>query len=162
MTKANNGSGNTIERDDWETPRWLFSELNAQYGFGFDCCATQENKKCGNYSNDFLGCPHDCIKWMNPPFSKAKEMIEKFFQFVDKGVMIYRCDNLETEVWQGIIFPKADWIFIPNKRINYEHKQRKMKGSRFPSALIGIGVEPPKYLDGVTLFIRKKTEVLNE
>ena len=47
-------------------------------------------------------------------------MFEHFFKVVIKGVAIYRCDNFETKIWQEIIFPKATWIFIPNKRIVYD------------------------------------------
>ena len=43
--KANNGSGNIPERDEWRTPQELFDVLNKQYFFDFDCCATNENKK---------------------------------------------------------------------------------------------------------------------
>ena len=90
---------------------------------------------------------------MNPPFSKAFKMFEHFFKVVNKGVCIYRCDNMETKVWQDIILPNASWIFIPNKRIKYEGHEGK--GSRFPSALIGFNVEPPKNINGVVLWLKK-------
>ena len=152
--KANNGSGNKIERDEWETPRWLFDFLNNQYGFRYDCCANYENRKCRVYADNFLSMKEtNFISWMNPPFSKAREMFEHFFKTIKKGVAIYRCDNMETKIWQDIILRKADWIFIPNKRISYEGMDGK--GSRFPSALIGIGVIPIRFFPGITLFIRK-------
>ncbi len=154
--KANNGSGNTIERDDWETPKWLFDILNKQYNFTFDCCSTDKNTKCNVWTDDFLDYNEDFthdLSWMNPPFSKAEHMFDHFFKVVSKGVAIYRCDNMETKIWQNIILPNADWIFIPKGRISYEGKEGK--GSRFPSALIGIGVEPPKELEGFTLLIKK-------
>jgi hypothetical protein len=93
---------------------------------------------------------------MNPPFSKASEMFSHFFKIIKKGVAIYRCDNLETKVWQDIIFKGADWIFIPAGRIAYQYNPdlRQGKGCRFPSALIGKGVLPPKDLKGTILLIR--------
>ena len=45
-SKGNDGTGNIEERDDWETPQWLFDILNAQYNFDFDCCADDKNTKC--------------------------------------------------------------------------------------------------------------------
>ena len=151
--KANNGSGNIESRDEWETPQWLFNILDKQYIFTYDCCATDKNTKCDVWSNeDFLDYDesfiHD-IHWMNPPFSKSFEMFEHFFKVVSKGVAIYRCDNFETKIWQELIFPNVSWVFIPNKRIAYEGM--KGKGSRFPSALIGVGVKPPKEINGVIL-----------
>jgi len=154
--KANNGSGNIVERDEWETPQWLFDILNKQYKFDFDCCADENNKKCDYWQDDFLDMDEfnseNDMTWMNPPFSKALHMFDHFFDIIKKGVSIYRCDNMETKIWQEIILKKADWIFIPKGRISYEGKEGK--GSRFPSALIGIGIEPPKELNGVTLFVR--------
>ena len=86
---------------------------------------------------------------MNPPFSKALEMFKTFFYIMGKGVAIYRCDNMETKIWQEIIFPKASWIFIPLGRICYEGMEGS--GSRFPSALIGYNVKPPKGIKGTLL-----------
>ncbi len=90
---------------------------------------------------------------MNPPFSLAREMFEHFFKVVSKGVAIYRCDNLETSLWQEVILANADWVFIPKGRISYEGKEGK--GSRFPSALIGKGIPIPKELKGFTLKVQK-------
>lgn len=153
-----NRSGNIESRDDWETPNILWDKLDEQYNFQVDCCANKHNYKVNLHCEDFeitiksnfiintnvLTC------WMNPPFSKAKKMFEHFFKVVSKGVAIYRCDNLETKIWQEIILRNADWIFIFDYRINYTGK----KGTG--SALIGIGVKPPKSLTGTTLFLNKR------
>ena len=77
--KGNDGTGNKVDRDDWETPQWLFDKLNDQYKFEFDCCATENNSKCRLFSSnlqDNKGIPY--ISWMNPPFSKADIMIKHF------------------------------------------------------------------------------------
>ena len=152
--KANDGSGNVPERDNWQTPQKLWDKLNKQYGFMTDCCASKENSKCGHYYSlkkpfhKFDSVLDDCC-WMNPPFSDAKTMFWVFLQRVKKGVAIYRCDNMETEIWQNFILPYMDWVFIPKGRICYEGMEGK--GSRFPSALIGIGVPIPEDLEGFTL-----------
>jgi len=154
--KGNDGTGNIIERDDWHTPQWLFDMLNAQYNFEFDCCADKDNKKCRLWHDNFVmvgneeaGLEEECC-WMNPPFSKAETMFRHFFDTVGNGVCIYRCDNLETALWQNIILKNATWVFFPKGRISYEGKAGK--GSRFPSALIGFNVPEPNGLDGTTLF----------
>ena len=165
--KGNNGSGNIEERDLWETDQDLFDILNEQYNFQIDCCASENNKKCFFYYDDFINqyttiCK-DSINWMNPPFSKANLMFEHFFKVIEKGIAIYRCDNMETKVWQDIILKNCDWVFIPKGRWTYNFFEFsssgiKNKGSRFPSALIGVGVEPPKDLNGVTLFKNGKNK----
>ena len=94
---------------------------------------------------------------MNPPFSKAREMFKQFFKIVDRGVAIYRCDNFETRIWQYLILSNCSWIFIPKGRVVYEGMNGL--GSRFPSALIGVGVDPPKFVDGVCLKLGVKRNV---
>ncbi len=151
--KANNGKGNNPIRDEWETPQELFDKLHSQYKFTLDCCANKDNSKLSYHSNNFEDIKQVDIAWMNPPFSKAWKMLEHFFKVVKKGVAIYRCDNFETAIWQKIIFPNCSWIFIPNRRISYEGLDGD--GARFPSALIGIGVDIPKGLTGTILKVKK-------
>jgi len=161
MGTGNDGTGNIAERDDWHTPQWLFDILDAQYEFTFDCCADVHNRKCKNWHDDFLkveneeaGFDDEDVCWMNPPFTKAKVMFEHFFEVVPCGVCIYRCDNMETKIWQHIL-KNATWILMPNGRIHYEGKSGK--GSRFPSALIGFNVETPEGIEGTTLIIKHRT-----
>ena len=152
--KGNNGSGNNVSRDDWETPQWLFDILNKQYNFKLDCCATKENRKCPFFTDNFLKEPqNNVMAWINPPFSKAKERIEHFLKTRGQGIGIYRCDNIETQIW-SLIFKEADWIFVFNKRICYEGHEGK--GARFGSALFGIGCLPPKELEGTILYSQKQ------
>jgi len=157
MGNGNNGTGNIIERDDWHTPQWLFDMINTQYNFKMDCCADPNNSKCVMWHTDFLNklINRELTCWMNPPFSKARNMFEHFFDVVGKGVCIYRCDNLETALWQDVILKHATWIFIPKGRISYEGKEGK--GSRFPSALIGFNVKPPKEIEGTILIIKQNS-----
>lgn len=32
--------------DEWETPQALFDELNKEFHFTLDVCATEKNRKC--------------------------------------------------------------------------------------------------------------------
>ena len=152
--KGNDGTGNIEERDNWQTPQWLFDKLNKQYRFTQDCCADEKNTKCDIWCDNFLDFKNffkSDVCWMNPPFSKALHMFDHFFNNTPRGICIYRCDNFETKIWQEVIFPNACWVFIPNKRIAYEGMEGS--GARFPSALIGFNVEPPKEIEGKILLI---------
>jgi hypothetical protein len=151
--KGNDGKGNIPERDEWETPPKLFNILNNQYKFTIDCCANKYNSKLSSYSDNFENVHHVNVGWMNPPFSKARLMFEHFFKVTESGVAIYRCDNLETKIWQDVILQHANWIFIPKGRISY--KGLKGSGSRFPSALIGVNIKPPENINGKLLIVNK-------
>ena len=162
--KGNDGKGDIPERDEWQTKQELWNKLNKQYKFIFDCCANEKNSKCKVFFNDFKKQTRDIfyMSWMNPPFSKAYEMFEHFFKVIKKGVAIYRCDNMETKVWQDIILKRATWIFIPKGRVSYTPFEvgdmRNGMGTRFPSALIGFNVDTPKELEGVVLFPKSEKE----
>lgn len=143
-----------MDRDKWKTPKALWGELDQQYNFSFDCCADINNCKTIDFSEDFESIKQigGIMCWMNPPFSIAERMFNHFFSVVNFGVAIYRCDNMETKIWQDIILPNASWIAIPKGRIKYDGFEGN--GSRFPSALIGRNVDPPK-LKGFTITILK-------
>lgn len=61
--------------DEWETPRYLFDQLNDEFRFTLDVCATKENAKCSKYftreenglSQDW-GCE---TVWCNPPYGRS-------------------------------------------------------------------------------------------
>ena len=35
--------------DEWETPQSFFDEINKEFNFDLDPCATEENHKCDRY-----------------------------------------------------------------------------------------------------------------
>lgn len=154
--KGDNGKGNNPLRDGWKTPSELFNLLNEQYKFKFDCCATNKDMKCLDFSSNFESI--NIIKkmaWMNPPFSIAWRMFEHYFKVIEQGVAIYRCDNFETGLWQKVIFPKCSWAFIPSRRVYYEGLDGVV---RFPSALIGLNVDCPKEINGVILEVMHRED----
>lgn len=60
--------------DDWSTPQDLFDQLNAEFGFDLDVCATAENTKCGAFFDrelDGLSQAWTGTCWMNPPYGDA-------------------------------------------------------------------------------------------
>ncbi len=64
---------------EWETPAALFEELNREFRFSLDVCASEENAKCESYyseKSDGLRC--DWVKaggagaaWCNPPYGRT-------------------------------------------------------------------------------------------
>jgi hypothetical protein len=62
---------------EWETPQWLFDELNEEFGFTLDVCASEENHKCEKYFDiEMDGLKQDWSKdicWCNPPYGRGIE-----------------------------------------------------------------------------------------
>ncbi len=85
-----------VDNDSWETPQWLFDQLNEEFNFDIDLCATRENSKCSafylNYLEDIIedskgirrqntlsnisDYHEDLTVFMNPPYSRGS--MEKF------------------------------------------------------------------------------------
>ncbi len=110
------------ESDTWETPEWLFDELNAEFNFDIDLCATKENSKCDIWYKDYLNdvqiekvylSPRvatmkeyqeignaNYVCFMNPPYSNPKPFIEKAWEDSKycKIVCLVKCDP-STRWW---------------------------------------------------------------
>ena len=60
----------SMESNEWETPQELYDELNKEYGFTLDPCATKKSAKCDKYyTKEDDGLSRDWsgeIVFMNP------------------------------------------------------------------------------------------------
>ena len=73
MMNAGLYSSNT---DEWETPQWLFNELDKEFHFDLDPCASDENHKCDHYftkNDDGLG-----KNWGGRECSAIHRMAERY------------------------------------------------------------------------------------
>ncbi len=125
--------------DEWQTPRWLFDELNREFNFDIDLCATVENTKkldfCEDYLNNIVTAQNTYMTWnlhaagfhrkyktafMNPPYSNPKPFIEKAWEDSKycKIVCLVKCDP-STKWWatfwnyEESDMDKEDSSFIP-------------------------------------------------
>ena len=85
------------EKDEWETPQDLFDELNREFGFDVDVCATRENAKCDAYiannslELDWFDPERDPAKvfWMNPPYGRqVGKWVKKAYEESQKGATV--------------------------------------------------------------------------
>ncbi len=60
--------------DEWETPLALFAELDNEFRFNLDVCASPTNHKCAAYFSKWdNGLAQDWgsrVCWMNPPYGR--------------------------------------------------------------------------------------------
>ena len=80
--------------DNWGTPQWLFDELDKEWHFDVDVCASSENAKCPRYfSKEENGLAQDWSRfnncWMNPPYGRQIGIwIEKAYNESQKGTNV--------------------------------------------------------------------------
>lgn len=59
----------------WETPQWLFDDLNKKFNFTLDVCADVNSHKCTKYFDEKVdGLKQDWsgnVCWMNPPYGRV-------------------------------------------------------------------------------------------
>lgn len=60
--------------DQWATPQDFYDQVNAEFGFELDVCASPENAKCSRYFTrevDGLAQEWGGVCWMNPPYGRV-------------------------------------------------------------------------------------------
>jgi phage N-6-adenine-methyltransferase len=81
--------------DEWETPQKLFEDLDKEFNFTTDVCATDENKKCDYYFTKAIDGLHMAWAgkcWMNPPYGKEiGKWVKKAYEEVKRGVPLVVC-----------------------------------------------------------------------
>lgn len=128
--------------DEWETPKNLFDELDKEFCFGIDVCATHENAKCKNYfskKDDGLKQNwggHGTI-WCNPPYGRIISCwVRKASEEADKGnttVMLIP-SRTDTRWFHDYVYQK------PNVEIRFIKGRIKFGGAKynapFPSMIL--------------------------
>lgn len=61
---------------DWQTPLWLFSRLNTEFGFTLDAAASAENALCVEHYSESGWCGLRSpwtghVVWCNPPYGRS-------------------------------------------------------------------------------------------
>ena len=109
--------------DEWETPQDLFDELNNEFNFTLDVCATDKNTKCKKYFNkqldglkQFWG--HDTV-WCNPPYGRQiGKWVEHAFNthwVNDNTIVMLLPARTDTKWFHKYIYGKAEIRFIKGR-----------------------------------------------
>lgn len=82
----------TSNTPEWATPQNFFDELNKEFGFTYDVCATKENAKCPNYytkeQDGLLQCWDYETIWCNPPYGREIGKWVKKASEAEGGVVV--------------------------------------------------------------------------
>lgn len=112
--------------NEWETPQELFDELNGEFRFTLDPCATVNNTKCPKfYTKDDNGLAHSWaneIVFMNPPYGgNTGKWLEKAWYESQRGAIIVCLivSSTDRSYWHDYIFPYASEIRWLRGRITF-------------------------------------------
>lgn len=98
------------EKQDWETPDYLFQELDKEFHFDFDPCPK-------NPTFDGLLIDWGGVNFVNPPYRTSKEWIKKGFEEWKKGkiVVFLIPARTDTKAFHEFIYPYAEIRFIKGR-----------------------------------------------
>lgn len=125
--------------DEWATPDDVFQELDKEFSFNLDPCATKDNHKCDKYytmsenglSQSWGGYRVFC----NPPYSKIGLWVEKAYREAQKDntiVVLLIPARTDTRYFHRYIYHRSEVRFIKGRL-----KFNKSKNSApFPSMIV--------------------------
>ena len=126
--------------NEWSTPQDFFDELDKEFNFTLDPCATDGNAKCDKYFTvDDDGLIQDWsndIVFMNPPYGREiKHWIKKAYEESLNGATVVCLipSRTDTTYWHDYIFGKAYDIRFVRGRLKFGGSKNS---APFPSAVI--------------------------
>jgi phage N-6-adenine-methyltransferase len=136
------GTVNTVlfssRSHQWETPKWLFDLLDAEFNFERDVCATRLNAKCSEFFSpevDGLKQHWQGVCWMNPPYGREiGRWVEKAYRSSLSGATVVALlpARVETSWWFNFVL-KAQEIRFVKGRLRFGKAQ---SSAPFPSAIV--------------------------
>lgn len=127
----------------WETPQDFFDELNKEFNFTLDPCATPETAKCKKfYTKEDDGLSKDWDKeivFCNPPYgTEIKHWVKKCSDEARKSyttVVMLIPARTDTIYFHEYIYHKADIRFIKG-RLKFGGEQKGSGSAPFPSMIV--------------------------
>ncbi len=125
---------------EWETPQELFDELDAEFGFNLDVCATKKNAKCPKYynrrDNSLTKLWRYGICWMNPPYNECAKWVKKAYEESQKGATVVCLLPSKTDTaWWHDYCERGEYRFVRN-RIHFTDPAGKTGRPRFGSVVV--------------------------
>jgi site-specific DNA-methyltransferase (adenine-specific) len=129
------------ETDLWATPQEFFNELDKEFNFDLDPCATSENAKCDKYftvlenglKQDWKGHKVFC----NPPYGRAiRDWIKKCYEESLKPnttVVMLIPARTDTTYFHDYIYHKAKEIRFIRGRLKFGNATNS---APFPSMVV--------------------------
>ena len=105
---------------DWATPQDFFDDLDREFGFTLDVCASENNAKCERFfsiKDDGLSQTWSGVCWMNPPYGKEiPKWMEKAYTESLKGTTVVCLVPARTDTrWWHNYAEKGEKRFVKGR-----------------------------------------------
>lgn len=123
--------------DEWETPSGFFKDLDAEFHFTLDPCATEQNRKCEKFftvkENGLKMAWGGYAVFCNPPYSQCYEWAKKCYEESQNGATVVMLvpSRTDTKWFHEWVYGKAEIRFIRG-RLKFGNGKT---GAPFPSML---------------------------
>ncbi len=137
----NNALMFSSEKDNWETPQYLYDELNEKFNFTLDPCADEKNHKCELYytkeQNGLLQDWQGHTIFCNPPYGRKStaDWIKKCYEESLKPnttIVMLIPARTDTKAFHQYIYHKAMIHFLEG-RIKFVGSKNS---APFPSMIV--------------------------
>lgn len=125
--------------DEWATPQSFFDEINKEFDFNLDVCATDENHKCENYytiqDNGLEKNWGGYRVWCNPPYSEIDKWVAKAFYETKNDntiVVLLIPSRTDTRYFHNYIYNRSEIRFVKGRLKFGDGKN----SAPFPSMLV--------------------------
>ena len=136
----NNGLMTSLT-ENWATPPALFEELNKEFNFTLDACASADNYKVANYfdketnalEQDWRG-----VVWMNPPYGRTiGTWMKKAYEAARGGATVVCLVPARTDTnWWWNYAMKGEIRFIKGRIKFIDSNGNGTQPAPFPSAIV--------------------------
>lgn len=128
--------------DNWPTPKDLFDNLDKEFHFTLDVCASKDNAKCPRYFDITIdGLSQDWnneICWMNPPYGRSiSYWVEKAYNTgLNGGLVVALLPSRTDTRWFHDYVIKANEIRFIKGRLKFGNAK---SCAPFPSLIAVFG-----------------------
>lgn len=137
----------------WETPAWLYDQLNKIFNFELDPCCTKENALCPEFfTKEQDGLSQSWANkrvFMNPPYGRG--IIDKWVkkahdEAMDNNALVVAILPARTDPQWFWIYCKNAMVYFIRRRIRFnlpDQESTVKEDAPFPSIIVIFSKSPP-------------------